>query len=242
MIEINLVPDIKKEFIKAQKIRATVVTFSIMICVVSISIVALLAIYIFAVQAVRGGLVDSAIDTESRKLIAIPDLSKTVTIQNQLTKISNLNANKNISSRLFDVLKVIIPPAPNNIQISNLVVDTDLKTINIDGQAANSYAALEVFKKTINGAILKFTDVNNVKQEIVLASNINTANTSYGEDASGKKVLRFTISFGYIDQLFLPSSKDVSVSVPNIGNVTDSYLGVPQSIFVNPAKDIEGGQ
>lgn len=241
MIEINLVPDIKQELLRAQRTRARVITGSIFIGVVSIAIVTLLAIYVFTVQTIRSGLADASIKQGSDKLAAVTDLTKTLTIQNQLTKISALNSNKKIDSRIFDVLNAVIPPAPNTIQISDLVVDSNTGIVTIDGQAANSYAAVEVFKKTIEGATLKYTDEENTPQAIALASNISTSNTSYGEDTTGVKVLRFTISFTYTPELFSPASKDISIAITIDGNVTDSFLGVPKSIFVDRATDLTGG-
>jgi len=241
MIEINLVPDVKQELIKAQRIRSAVIGFSILIGSISIGIIALLAIYIFTVQAARGVLADSAIKSGSEKLAAVEDLSNMLTIQNQLTKISDLNSNKNIYSRVFNLLTSIIPPAPNNIQISNLKIDSTTGLITIDGQAANSYAAVEVFRKTIEGAMVKYTDSNGEIQEITLASSVSTSNTSYGEDSSGAKTLRFTISFVYTQELFSQASNDVSVIITTSGNATDSYLGLPKSIFVDRATDITEG-
>lgn len=242
MIEINLIPDIKQELIRSQKTRSSVVAFSILISIIAVSAVALLSIYIFVFQSIRGSLADSDIKKQSTQLSNVKDLSKTLTIQNQLTKIASLNSNKNISSRIFDVLNKIIPPSPNNVQISNLSVDSDLGTVTIEGQAANSYEALEVFKKTISGAKLNYTGEDGDKNSVSLASDVASSNTSYGEDASGSKVLRFTLVFNYASELFAPSSKDVSISIPNSGNVTDSYLGVPQSIFVDAATDLTEGQ
>ena len=235
MIEINLVPDVKQELIHAQRIRSTVITVAILIGLISISIVALLAFYIFAIQAARGAIYDGQIDSGSKQLGKIEDLSKTLTIQNQLTKITKLNISKKIDSRIFDVLKAIIPPAPNDVKFSDLTIDSTVNRITINGQAANSYAALEVFKKTLEGAKVKFTG----EDGLTLASGISTSNISYGEDSSGFKVLRFTISFLYAPELFSPLSKDVSVVITNGGNVTDSYLGIPRSIFADRPADIK---
>ncbi len=242
MIEINLVPDIKQELIKAQRIRSTVVTIAILIGIISIAIVALLAFYILAVQTVRGAVLDNDITTNNKTLTSTKDLSKTLTIQNQLTKISNLNSNKKIDSRIFDILGVIIPPVPNDIKISDLTVDSDTSTITINGQASNSYAAVEVFKKTIESANVKYTDSDGKSQTVTLASSISTSNTSYGEDSSGTKVLRFTISFVYAQELFSPASQKVTVIIPNRGNVTDSYIGVPDSIFTDRVTSPTGGK
>lgn len=241
MIEINLVPDVKQELIRAQRIRARVITGSIFIGVLSVVIVTLLVIYIYTIQAVRSSMADSAIKQGSDQLASVKDLSKMLTIQNQLTKISILNSSKNIDSRIFDVLNAIIPPSPNNIQVSDLKIDSTTGLITIDGQAANSYAAVEIFKKTIGGADLKYTDANNVSKQITLASDISTSNISYGEDSSGTKVLRFTLSFAYTAELFSPASKNISIVITTNGNATDSYLGVPQSIFAVRATDLTGG-
>lgn len=242
MIEINLVPDVKQELIKAQRIRSAVVTISILVGVISVAVVTLLAIYIFAVQTVRGSITDNAIKQGSNELASVEDLSKVLTIQNQLTKISDLNSSKNIYSRIFGLLSSIIPPSPNDVQISNLKIDSTSELITIEGQAPNSYAAVEVFRKTIEGAKVKYTDGNNETQEVTLATSISTTNTSYGEDSSGTKVLRFTISFVYAPELFSIASKNASVIITTKGNATDSYLGVPKSIFVDRAKDLTEGQ
>ena len=245
MIEINLIPDVKLELIKAQRIRSTVITTAILVGIVSVGIVVALALFVFTVQSVRGSLLDKSIDNSSKKLTSVEDLAKTLTIQNQLTKISTLNTDKKIDSRIFDVLNAIIPPSPNNVQVSDLSIDSTTNTITINGQASNSYAAVEVFKKTIEGAMLKFNNVDDDNDtdptETLLASNISTSNTSYGEDSSGTKVLRFTLSFEYIPELFSPTSKNVSVIISNQGNATDSYLGVPK-IFTDRAVDLREGR
>jgi Tfp pilus assembly protein PilN len=230
MIEINLVPDVKQELIKAQKVRSKVIAGAIFVGLASVAVVVLLAIYVFGIQTARGLIADGQINSKSNQLLGVTDLSKTLTIQNQLTKISTLNNSKNIDSRVFDLLNAIIPPAPNDVQISDLTVDSTTRTITINGQATNSYAAVEVFKKTIQGAVVKY-DGNS--SGATLASNISTSNTSYGEDSSGAKVLTFTLSFEYTPELFSPKSQNVSIVVTTQGNVTDSYLGVPKSIFAD---------
>lgn len=235
MIEINLVPNVKQELIQAERVRSRVIAGAIVVGIVSVAIVGVLAFYVFGVQTARGYLADTSITDKSKTLAEVPDLSKTLTIQNQLTKISALNSDKKINSRVFDMLAAIIPPAPNNVQISDMTIDSTTNTITMNGQAANSYAAVELFKKTIDGARVKYTgsDTNG----IALASDISTSNTSYGEDSSGAKVLRFTISFTYAKELFAPSSKNVSIILLTHGNVTDSYLGVPKIIFSDRATD-----
>lgn len=241
MIEINLIPNVKLELIKAQRTRTKVIAGSIAIGIISIVIVVLLALYVYGVQTVRNSLADSEIKKQASTLSKVEDLSKILTIQNQLTKITSLNESKKIDSRIFQMLQMIIPPSPNDVQLSTVIIDPEAGSISMDGQAKAGYPAVETFKKTILAAKIKFTDSERNTQNVVLAdsSSISISNTSYGLDSDGNKVLRFTISFKYAAEMFDYASKNASVYIATSGNVTDSYLGVPQSIFVPRAESLE---
>ncbi len=240
MIEINLIPDVKQELIHAERIRSVVISASIVTGIVAIAIVVVLSAWVFGVQTVRSALDDNSIKSGGAQLAGVQDLSKVLTIQNQLTKISQLNDEKHVDSRVFDVLAAVIPPAPNDVKISNLVIDAPTNNISFEGQTAG-YDSLETFKKTIDGAVMTYT-TDGQAQQTKLAADISTTDVSFGEDTTGQKVLRFTISFTYPDQLFSPTIPAVVIKLTNQGNVTDSYLGIPKSIFVQRASDIPGGQ
>lgn len=243
MIEINLIPDVKQELIKAQRVRSVVISGSILASIIALAIVAVLSAYVFGVQSVRSALADDSIKSESQKLSSVEDLPKVLTIQNQLTKISQLNDQKKINSRVFDMLQVVIPPAPNAVQISTLAITADTNTITLQGQAANRYTALDIFKKTIDGTVITYDGGDGEgSAEIKLASNISTTDLSYGEDSAGTKVLRFTVSFTYPQELFAPATSGLKFKITNSGDATDSYIGLPKSIFVPRAADSAGGE
>lgn len=237
MIEINLIPDVKQELIKAQRIRATVISISIIVTIGSGVLLAALAGYVFGVQTVRSALADTDIISKNKELQSNQDLSKILTIQNQLSKIVALDSMKNIDSRVFSVLGAIIPPAPNTVRISDLSVDNEAATITIQGQTSG-YASLEVFKKTVNGTTVHYGSGDSA-ESAPLASQISLTDVTYGEDASGSKVLRFTLSFSYAELLFSNDIDNFAIKRPDNGNATDSYLGLPQSLFTDPATDLE---
>lgn len=237
MIEINLIPDVKQELIRAERVRSVVISFSILIGIISLGVVALLAVYVFGVQTVRSALADDNIKKGSAQLANVEDLSKVLTIQNQLSKIDELNDQKKIDSRIFDVLSAVIPPAPNNVQVSNLLIDAAQSQISIEGQT-RAFDVLEIFKKTVDGAVVTYKDGSDTA-EVKLATDISTTDISYGEDTSGAKVLRFTLRFTYAEQLFSPTVPGIVIKLTNQGNVTDSYLGLPKSIFAPRAVDTE---
>lgn len=238
MIEINLIPDVKREYLKTKSLRNLVITTSVIVGAGTIALAVALGI-IFSGQLVLEMVRSNNIKSEGAKLVAIEDLNKTVTIQQQLSKIDSQQASKSMNSRLFDVMAAINPPAPNDIKISLLKMDPEAETVTIEGSAANGYMALEVFKKTISNTKVQFT-VDGVTEDYPLATDITTGDTSFGEDASGSRVLRFAFTFTYPSELFMISDNPVPLITPSGRvNVTDSKLGVPESLFGKKADDLE---
>jgi hypothetical protein len=240
MIEVNLIPDVKQELIRARRTRSTVVSISILAMIASGVVVALLAVYVFAGQGVRGIVADNSIKSKFSDLSKTEDLSNMLTVQNQLTKISETHTDKAISSRLFDVLSVIIPAPPNEVSLTSSQVNTEEGTLTIEGQSPTGFLAYEAFKKTIAATELNYYEEGNTKViKTPLASDIIDGERSYGEDQDGRRVLRFSISFTYSDALFSPGSKKMVIQGPTRRNATDSFIAIPDSLFTVPANDEE---
>lgn len=237
MIEINLIPDVKKELLRAQSTRATVISVSIFASIVAGGLVVALLLYVFGVQAVRSTLAKDEIKSQYATLSKVEDLSKVLTIQNQLGTMSELNDSKKINSRLFNVLAAVVPPEPNSVQLSQINVDSEDSVITLDGQT-RAFDSMEVFKKTLDSAIVVYTKEGK-ESEVKLATTLNSSEVSYGENSNGDKVLLFSISFEYPEELFSPAVSAVTVKLSVNGNVTDSYLGIPRSIFTERAKEVE---
>jgi hypothetical protein len=207
MIEINLIPDVKQELLKAQKVRSMVISIALFVGIAAIALVIILGVWVFGVQIARGVITDNSIKSESHKLASVPDISNTLTIQNQLSLLSKLHSSN---------------------------------TVTLSAQAANGYPALEVFKKTIEATTFQYTQ-NGQNQSVPLATNMSDSDRSYGEDVTGAKVLRFNLVFTYADQLFAPDLSNARIVAPTKANATDSYLGVPTSLFIQKANDTAGG-
>jgi Tfp pilus assembly protein PilN len=237
MIEINLIPDVKQELLKAERARAVVISGSIITCIVAGGIVALLAVYIYGVQFGRNIIVDNSIKAGSEKLAKVEDLSKLLTIQNQMKRINELNDTKAVNSRLFDVVAAVTPPSPDEVRVSLLTFNSEETSIKIEGQT-KAYDSMEVFKKTIESSVIVYTE-DGAEKRVNLASNISLSEISYGEDSDGVKVLRFTLNFKYPPELFSAKIPLLTYKLNIDGNVTDSYLGIPKSIFSERAKDIQ---
>lgn len=241
MIQINLIPDIKQEMLRAQRMRNVTITFSIFAGIIAVGIVATLGL-VLGTQAVAEGLTSKGIKDEFSKLSGTKDINSALTIQNQLSAISTLNNNRTVNSRLLDVVAAINPTAPNDVKISKVTLDPTLTQLTLEGSAAGGYTATDVFRKTILHTVVNATQ-NSETVEVPLTTEVTLQNTSYGQDASGAKVVRFTIIFTYPKGLFDNTMSNVTVSTPTAKtDVTDSKTRVPDSIFSEPASEVEGGQ
>lgn len=230
MIEVNLVPDVKLELLKAQKQQRLVVSGSILVAIASVAIVVMMSAYAFGVQTVAESFADGGIDSESKKLASVEGLSKSLTLQAQLDVLSDVEADKQITSRIFDILTVVVPSGANKVDISRLDVDTKEGTIEIEAQAANGYEAMEVFTKTLAQTTLNYSQEDG-GEPTPIATEISLGDQSYGEDSNRNKVLRFSLSFTYAEDLFDSTLSNIRIVGPNQQRATDSTQGVPKELF-----------
>lgn len=234
MIEVNLVPDVKLEFLKAQRQKRNVISLSILVAIAAGALVVLLAFYVFVVQAVASGLADNAIKSETQKLQAVVDLDKTLTVQQQMDALDSMHNDKLVGSRVFEILDTIVPSGDNKVAVSSFTLDTEDNLILIEGQAEAGYKALDVFKKTINKTTFTYRENGEAMGPIAIAtSEIEDGDRRYGESDDGEQVLRFSLSFTYPVELFARSSENGKIIAPNKQNATDSAVGVPKSLFTN---------
>lgn len=241
MIQINLVPDIKQEMLRAQRMRNLTISLSILAGIIAGGAIVALGVILGAQTAVEA-YTSSQIKSEFQKLSSTKDINNALTIQNQLATISGQNDKRSMDSRLLDLLAAINPAAPDDVKLSKITLDPKESTLMLEGSVAGGYPSTEVFRKTILNTVVSAKQ-NGETKEIPLTNEVKLQNTSLGQDANGSRVVRFTITFVYPDGLFTNELQEVKIQTPTSRiDVTDSKSRVPDSMFVEAADDTEEGR
>ena len=232
MIQINLIPDIKQEYLRAQRTRNMAISIAILAGLAAVGLVVFLGL-ILGGQYVLDTQAKSKIKDEYQKLASVEDLSEILTIQNQLSVLPNQHETSTRDSRLFAVIDAVNPAAPNDVTFSSVKLDPASNVVTLEGSAKGGYPAVETLKKTIESTKFEYSskDDDEISSE-PLASSVGIESTNLGEDNNGQKVLRFTISFEYARDLFVNTVANAKVVSPTKRvDVTDSKTRVPESLF-----------
>ncbi len=169
MYEINLVPDIKDQMIKAQRVRNFIFFICIVVSAAAVGVVLLLLV-VKGAQDIKLSGQDKKLEQMSLKVNSYKDLNELLTLQNQLNKIDEISQNRKVFSRVFSIISTLLPTSADKITISELNVNLGENTLTIDGQADAGeqpdidFRVLETFKKNVS--VMKydygrFVDKNN---------------------------------------------------------------------------------
>lgn len=152
--EINLVPEVKRQMIKAMRFR----NITLFVCIILVAVAGgtvMVMASIWEGQNIAMSTQDTRLKNMSDKLQSYDSLGEFLTIQTQLKDIEEINENKKVLSRVFSILSTILPSGPDVINISELSVDLPTNQIRFDAQADAKvspyidYRVLESFKKGV---------------------------------------------------------------------------------------------
>ncbi len=153
--EINLVPDIKTDMIKALKLRNLIFFICI---VVSISSIAVTAVFgsIVGAQGVALNDKTNVLQQMSKAVHDYDDLDDFLTIQNQVGRINYVANNRTLLSRIFNIISTFQPTNGDKIEISEMNLNLAESVLTIEAQAdakdvkGIDYNVLESFKKSMD--------------------------------------------------------------------------------------------
>lgn len=152
--EINLVPEVKAQMIKAQRMRNMV----LFICIVVSSVAVGAVVILFGIksgQDIAMSSQDGRLELMSSKLNEYTELDDLVTIQAQLQGISNILGQKTVLSRVFGAMGAMLPQGDDDVTLSQLRADMMTNIVTMEGQADArkapliDYRVLESFKKGV---------------------------------------------------------------------------------------------
>lgn len=217
MVQFNLLPDVKIEYIKARNQKRFVVFISTLVSVAIVAILVVLGSTVFGLQRKSINDLNDDIASASQQLQDTPDLDKILTVQNQLGVLRDLHDNKPVALRLFDYISQVTPAEAS---ISRLNVDFGQNIMTISG-SANSLETVNKYTDT-----LKFTMYNiegddqqkNAFSEVVLST--------FGRNNEGAT---YTISLTF-DPTIFSELEDITLTVPNI-ITTRSKTEQPSALF-----------
>ncbi|OYW44639.1 hypothetical protein B7Z28_00095 [Candidatus Saccharibacteria bacterium 32-45-3] len=243
MIRLNLLPDIKREYIRARRSEAKAISFAILLSLIAVGGMGLLGTYVYGVQALQQSMLTSSIKNNMDELSKTKDLNKYITLQNQLNNITALHEGKSNFSRFIDMMPVLMPVAPNVIKLSTTTLDTTAGTFVFEGTAEsdNPYTSLIVFRDTLSNAKVTYhTEGSNENITANLFSVVTIDSQGLSTDQDSKPRVSFKISALYLPEAFKATSLDVKASVPVL-DTTPSRQGTPTTTTETTDQTSQGG-
>ena len=142
MIQFNLLPNVKLQYIKLQRTKRLVIIISLALASASLALLIVMVLTVQVAQKKHITDVGKDITTQVASLKKVKDLDKILTIQNQLNSLPALHEKKPVTSRVFSYISQLTPATAS---IANLTIDFTLNTVTISGTAesltvANQYA------------------------------------------------------------------------------------------------------
>lgn len=218
MIQFNLLPDIKIQYLKAKRQERLVVVSSVLASVVALAVLVLLVMTVFVLQKKNLSDLNKDIKTNSAQLQSVPNLNKILTVQNQIGALTSLHDKKVVSSRLLDFLTQVTPASAT---ITKLNVDFALNTMVIDGSASDVTNVTDTLKYTKYQTTADATQRNAFSDVVLQSFTIDSKGVTY----------EINLKF---DPTIFSNTSDVQLKVPQI-TTSRAQAAVPTALFEQKA-------
>jgi Tfp pilus assembly protein PilN len=219
MIQFNLLPDIKMQYIKARRQEHLVILVSTVAIIASLVVLILLVITSDVVQKHELSSARSKVAAATSELENTPNLDQMLTVQSQLNALPKLHDDKAAVPRLFTYLTQL---TPTKATISTLDVDYTTDSITVSG-SADSLATVNQFTDT-----LKFTNYTIQGQSGTRPAFSKVVLSSFTDSSQNGASYTITASF---DPALFEQLDNVKLTVPGIIN-TRSEVAQPGVLFV----------
>ncbi len=219
MIQFNLLPDVKLQYLKAERTRRIVISTSILITIVALIATGLL----FSLTIARGRNIDTLnrnIQIQGSKLNNQKNLDQILTIQNQISTLQSLHMQEPATDRLAGFLYQLIPL---NANISSFNINFDTNNVTMSG-TANTLVTVNQLVDTLKYA--KYS-VKGTPGESLAFSQVVLTNFGVNQGSAS-----YSVSFNFNPTIF-NNTDNVSLIIPNKVS-TRSQLDQPTQLFKIP--------
>lgn len=232
MIQFNLLPDVKLDYIKARRTKHTVIVLSSVISGSAVALLVLMFLVVNVAQKRHLSSLDNDIQSSKKSLQAKPELAKILTIQNQLNSLTALHEQKPVVSRTFGYIQQVTPAKAS---IATVTINFAEQTMSIEG-AADTLATVNTFVDTLKFTTFTSTPADDQAQttptntpafsEVVLSGFAIVA-AGAGQDPNKQATYSVTLKY---DPLIFSDANTVKLVVAS-RVTTRSETEKPNAIF-----------
>lgn len=226
MLQFNLLPDVKKEYIKAKRQKRLIYSISVTAAGASVAVLVILFSFVQFVQKTSINNLTKDIESEISGIESIDGINEILTIQSQLNTLPSLHKEKPETSRIFSYLTQLTPA---EVKISDVNLNLEESIITIEGIAPD-LASVNRFSDTLKFAKHKAVEkasldseegqlsLDEAEEQVPFTSV--TTELSRSEDTAS-----YEIRFAY-DPVLFDNTYDVVLIIPQI-TTTRSTQGKP---------------
>ncbi|HPR09861.1 MAG TPA: hypothetical protein PLT04_04820 [Candidatus Saccharibacteria bacterium] len=212
MVQFNLLPDVKLNFIKTRRQKHTITTISFLMMAVCVGLLLLSFMVANVVQKQILKKADNDIKSRTQTLREVPDINKVLTVQSQLKTLPGLHDKKQVTSRVFGYLTQV---TPSQISLNKLSLDYTVSTLSVTGTSP-TIDIVRVYADTLKRTTFQIKGAegsNKAFSEVVL-SNFGKSDTTG---------TTFTLTMKFNEQLFNPTN-EVTLVVPANAGASQSSI------------------
>ena len=211
MVQFNLLPNIKLEYVKARRTKYLVTFVSIVVSGVAILVFAVSLFVVDVAQKKSLSDLNTDISKYSKQLRGTKDLSEILTVQNQLNTLTALHDGKPAASRLFDYITQLTPAQAS---LNKLTIDFTGNTMSIGGTAP-SLDTVSLYTDTLKAT--RYTTDKNTNQAAAFS---NVVLTNFARDDKGAT---FTITLSF-DPVIFQDTSVVKLIVPSTASADQTNV------------------
>jgi hypothetical protein len=209
MIQFNLLPDIKLEYVKARRTKYLLSFVSVIVAGIALAVFLFAFFYVNVVQKQDLNNLKADVTDYSKQLRGVKDLGKILTVQNQLGTLTTLHETKPVTSRTFSYIAQVTPVQAS---LTKLTIDYTTNTMLIGGRAP-TLDTVSVYTNTLKAT--KYTTAMSKEKKPAFSEVVLS---SFARDDKGAT---FTITLKFDPEIY------------NV--VNDVMLAVPTSTPTNEA-------